>query len=56
MKELTTQQKVMARILEKCETLENLEKHIDAYAKEYGEEMREFFVATMWDTYHAMNA
>lgn len=56
MENLTAKQKVMACIIEKCGTLENLEKHIENYVKEFGEESREFFIATLWDTYHALCA
>lgn len=51
-----TKKKIMRRILEKCGTLSALEKHIENYVKEFGEASREFFIATMWETVHAMNA
>lgn len=48
--------KIMRRILAKCGTLSALEKHIENYVKDFGETSREFFIATMWETVHDMNA
>ncbi len=53
---LTAKNKVMLTIIEKCQTLENLARYIEEYAEEYGEDMREFFVATLWETYHTISA
>ena len=53
---LTAKQEVMRRIIEKCGTLENLVAHIENYVKEFGETSREFFIATLWETYHAISA
>ncbi len=53
---MTTKQKVMLRIIQKCGTLDNIAQHIENYAKEFGEESREFFIQTFWDTIHIMSA
>lgn len=49
---------VMGRILKKLRNkpLSVLVAYIDNYCKEFGEASREFFVATMWETVHDMNA
>lgn len=54
--ELNTRQKVMLRIINNCGTLENLATHIENYVKEFGEESREYFLQSLWDTYHVMCA
>lgn len=50
--------KVMGRILTKLRNkpLSALADYIDNYCKEFGESSREFFVATLWNTVHDMNA
>lgn len=49
---------VMGRILHKMRNkpLSALSDYIDNYCKEFGEASREFFIATLWDTVHDMNA
>lgn len=56
MRELTAKQKIMLRIINKCGTFENLATHVEYYVKEFGEESREYFIATLWETYHAISA
>lgn len=56
MGELTAKQKIMLRIINKCGTLENLAAHIENFAKEFGENSREFFIEALWETYHAISA
>lgn len=48
---------VMERILQKLrgKSLQDLATYIENYVKEFGEESRDFFIATMWDTWHLMN-
>lgn len=52
---LTSKQQIMLRIIKKCGTLDKIAKCIDSMVKEFGEEFRELYVATFWETYHAIS-
>lgn len=53
---LPMQQRFMQDIMRRKPNLSDIADMAERIAKNFGDDSREYFIATFWNTYHVMNA